>query len=273
MWENLVKARRFFVANSGESSDTSGLPFAGRTLLAFVAMSMGLILILTLVLKYDGLGATFLLDNQSNSIFPYPFTIQNIMHMVFFFGMGELYIRWHTANRELGFVRKGYLPENEHTVLQAQDLGPIRRAVADDFDDQHGFLPYLINLVVLQFQSSRSVDQAVSVLNTCLDLIEHRIDLRYQSLRYVIWVIPTIGFIGTVVGISSALGYVNPDHMDLRAVTANLGVAFYTTIVALVQSAVLVLLQHIVQQREESALNLAGNYCLKNLINRLYVAV
>lgn len=253
------------------TTEPNELPVIGRTYLVFLALATGLIFILTLVLKYDGPAATFLLDYQHGTIFPYPFTIQNIMHLVFFLGLGELYIRWHTANRELGFVRKGYLPEDEQTVLQFQDLGPIRRSVADNFDDEHGFLPYLINLVILQFQASRSVDQAVSVLNTCLDLIDHRIDLRYQTLRYVIWVIPTIGFIGTVVGIASALGYVNPDHMDLRLVTANLGVAFYTTIVALVQSAVLVLLQHIVQKREESALNLAASYCLKNLINRLYV--
>jgi hypothetical protein len=35
-------------------------------------------------------------------------------------------------------------------------------------------------------------------------------------------------------------------------------------------SAVLVLIQHIVQAREERALNRAGQYCLDNLINRLY---
>lgn len=39
---------------------------------------------------------------------------------------------------------------------------------------------------------------------------------------------------------------------------------------ALIQSALLVLAQNQVQSREEGALNEAGQYCLDNLINRLY---
>lgn len=56
----------------------------------------------------------------------------------------------------------------------------------------------------------------------------------------------------------------------MRALSANLGVAFYTTLLALVQSAMLVLALHITQAREERVLNRAGQYCLDNLINRLY---
>jgi hypothetical protein len=41
--------------------------------------------------------------------------------------------------------------------------------------------------------------------------------------------------------------------------------------VALVESAILVFLLHLVQQEEESAVNKAGDYTLRNLINRLYV--
>jgi hypothetical protein len=48
-------------------------------------------------------------------------------------------------------------------------------------------------------------------------------------------------------------------------------VAFNTTLLALVMSAVLVLVQHVVQAYEERTLNQAGQYCLDNLINRLYV--
>ena len=50
-----------------------------------------------------------------------------------------------------------------------------------------------------------------------------------------------------------------------------MAVAFYTTLVALLVSVVLVFFQHAVQKQEESALNEAGQYCLKNLINRIYI--
>jgi biopolymer transport protein ExbB/TolQ len=103
----------------------------------------------------------------------------------------------------------------------------------------------------------------------------HEIDLHYNMVRYVTWLIPTLGFIGTVVGIMMALNYAgdranvqSPDM--LYQVTERLGVAFATTLVSLVLAAILVFMQNLVQAGEERALNKAGQYCLDNLINRLY---
>ena len=102
----------------------------------------------------------------------------------------------------------------------------------------------------------------------------HEIDLRYSMLRYLTWLIPSLGFIGTVMGIMFALQYAgvpaNAESEDfLYQVTSRLGVAFTTTLLALVMSAVLVLMQSLVQAKEERALNEAGQYCLDNLILRL----
>jgi flagellar motor component MotA len=127
---------------------------------------------------------------------------------------------------------------------------------------------------VTQFQTNRSVDQANALLTSSLELSLHEIDLRYSMVRYVVWAIPTLGFIGTVVGISLALAFAGAvDLQDpnlLAELTKRLAVAFDTTLLALVMSAVLVLCQHVVQAYEERALNQAGQYCLDNLINRLY---
>ena len=49
-----------------------------------------------------------------------------------------------------------------------------------------------------------------------------------------------------------------------------IGVAFNTTLLALSMSLLLVLAQHMIQAFEERMLNEAGQYCLDNLINRLY---
>lgn len=248
----------------------AGLP-RPKVLLISVGAGAFFIAFMTLVLPKNSSLAVFLLDYTDSSPFPYPFTIQNAMYMLFALGVGELFVRSWTAKQELRFLSKKLLPEDDQTVLRAKDLGPIRQQVVGRFTSEAGILPYLINLCILQFQASRSVDQAVSVLNSSLDLLSHRLDLNYSLTRYIVWVIPTVGFIGTVVGIAAALGFVNPEHMDLGQVTASLSIAFNTTIIALVQSAFLVLLQHIVQTGEERALNRAGDYCLRNLINRLYV--
>ncbi|MCB0360109.1 MAG: MotA/TolQ/ExbB proton channel family protein [Bdellovibrionales bacterium] len=240
-----------------------------------VSLSLGsacfFIAFFTIVLPKDSGLAVLLLDYSHYSSFPYPFTIQNLMYIMFFLALGELFLRLHTANRELAFIKEGILPEDDHSVLRVKDLAAIRERITGRFDNENGFLPYLINLSILQFQASKSVDQAVSVLNSTLELMGHRVDLRYMLARYMVWVIPTLGFIGTVVGIAQALNLLDPDNMDLGQVTGNLAVAFNTTIIALILSAILVFLQQAVQKHEELAVNYSGAYCLKNLINRLYV--
>ena len=103
-----------------------------------------------------------------------------------------------------------------------------------------------------------------------MELIGNRLDLRYSPIRYLAWLIPTIGFIGTVVGIALALHDMDPVAPDLEQVTRSLGMAFYTTILALFWSAILAFMIHFVQALEERSLNSAGHYTLRNLINRLY---
>jgi biopolymer transport protein ExbB/TolQ len=183
-----------------------------------------------------------------------------------------LYVRWRVASRELGFLRRRFLPEDERSLLQLADLSPIRLRVAREFDNEHGFLPYLLDLGILQLQTSRSLDQAVAVINSSLELIQHRVDLRYGLIRYIAWLVPTLGFIGTVMGLGASLAGVPKDgNISLYEIAHTLSLGFDCTMVALVESAVLVFLLHIVQEKEEISVNLAGTYTLRNLINRVYL--
>jgi biopolymer transport protein ExbB/TolQ len=249
------------------------IPVSGEVVtlgLSFLAASV-FILVLDLALGGSGRAAAFWLG-RGDAVFPYPFTIQNIEHVLFFLALGELFLRRRAALREAAFLGRNFLPESDEAVLAIDDLGPIRRKVAGTFDAENGFLPYMIDLCVLQAQASRSVDQTVSVLNSTMDLTSHRVDLRYQLLRYLSWAIPTVGFIGTVAGIGSALTLIDPQNMQMKLITGSLAVAFDTTVIALLESAILVFFLNIIQKEEELAVNRAGSYCLKNLINRLYVA-
>ena len=208
----------------------------------------------------------------------YPLTVQNVMWVVFALGIGELIVRARAALGERAQLRLGFLPEDETTVLQGPDLRQLyaaaREANRSDSAFQGRFLPRLIQRVVTQFQTNQSIDQANQILNSSLDLYLHEIDLRYTMVRYVVWAIPALGFIGTVIGIALALAYAGSvdlqDPTLLAETTKRLAVAFNTTLLALAMSAVLVLIQHIVQAYEERSLNRAGQYCLDNLINRLF---
>lgn len=211
--------------------------------------------------------------------------VQNIMWVIFFIGLGELFCRWRAAGLELRQLKKKILPEDDQTLLRQQDLGPYYKQITGDDGVRRFYLQRLLKRVILQFQTSRSIDQANNLMNSSLELYQHELDLKYNMLKYIVWIIPTLGFIGTVIGIALALGEAgnfpgidpaDPNSNDairtwIKLLTVKLGVAFYTTLIALLLSALLVFLLHIMQEREESALNAVGQYCMDNLITRLYV--
>ena len=222
---------------------------------------------------------------------PYPVTVQNIMWLVFFIGAGELLLRYIQTDREIQQIHKGLLPEDDTTLLRKQDLGSLYQLVRKTMQPAPGdarngrvtgamageayFLQRLLSRCVLQFQVSGAIDKANNMFNSSLELFQHEIELRYNVLRYIVWLIPTLGFIGTVVGIALALSVAGSignyqDPTLLKQLTQSLSVAFFTTLLALLQSAVLMLALHFVQGMEEASLNKIGQYCLDNLINRLY---
>jgi hypothetical protein len=168
--------------------------YFGRRRSVFIALgiAVAIIIVLSLTLEMDTHAAALLLDHQTFSIFPYPFTIQNATYLIFAAGLGDMWTRWRAAKRERAYLEQQLLPEDATTVLSIDDLGPVRRRVAKLYKADEGFLPYLLDLSIVQLQSSGSVDQAVSMLTSSLDLLSHRVDMRYQMARYIAWLIASI---------------------------------------------------------------------------------
>ena len=202
-------------------------------------------------------------------------SIQTLLMILFAVGLSEITVRWRKYSVEMEFMEKSPLPIDDRTVLQTHDLGEIRRNILKDLsaskalNSGDGYLPHMVNRCILQFQASQSVEQTNSILNSLVELYSNQIQIKYSMLRYISWALPTVGFIGTIVGITAALGLA--DTGNIAGITDKLGIAFNTTLVALVQSAILVFLIHFIEEREESVLNRCFEICLNDLINRLYV--
>lgn len=238
-----------------------------------ISAGVGVLIIVILYFTLPDNLAKIFLDRGET----FPFSVQNAMWIAFSVALGELLVRMRAARGELRQLSLKLLPEDPRVVLQAQDLASIYRNMRASSESQRRFLPRLIDRCILQFQASLSSEQSASLLNSSLEMFLHEVDLRYSMIRYICWFIPSLGFIGTVVGIGRALAYAgdkanvqNPDLLNV--VTARLSVSFDGTFLALVMASILVFLQHLAQSREEHALNLAGQYCLDNLITRLYVS-
>jgi biopolymer transport protein ExbB/TolQ len=91
---------------------------------------------------------------------------------------------------------------------------------------------------VLQFvQRKGDADALPEHLRYLSDLDSGRVQASYGLIRIVVWAIPILGFLGTVVGITMALAAIDPKNManeaSNRAMVASLGIAFDTTALAL----------------------------------------
>ena len=97
-----------------------------------------------------------------------------------------------------------------------------------------------------------------------------RLEADNAMTRYIIWAIPSIGFVGTVRGIGQALSQADVALAgDIAGMTASLGTAFNSTLVALLASLLLMLLLHALQQAQDRRLVDIQAYCEEVLLKRI----
>lgn len=124
-----------------------------------------------------------------------------------------------------------------------------------------------------------SVPEVSTMLSSQSELDNNAVASSYSLLNVFIWAIPILGFIGTVQGLGSAVGNlsgsleaaadVDSIKKSLGAITGGLGVAFDTTLVALIMSLFLKFPASSLQKAEEDLLNWVEDYCNENLLKRL----
>jgi len=145
-------------------------------------------------------------------------------------------------------------------------LGELSPAVSDLL------LPRALRTGILRFGATFNIqDSATAVRNTCESEME-RLESELSTIRYIAWAIPSVGFIGTVRGIGSALSQANRAVAgDITGVTQSLGVAFNSTFIALIISIVLMFFIHQLQLTQERLVLDTENYCDDQLISRMRI--
>ena len=182
----------------------------------------------------------------------------------------------------MGF--KAYTAINERSLLQ-RDILPVRdgvRILPDDTREYGRLLqslpekqqPMLMPRVMLaaleRFGSTRNVQDVSSVANTLFEGESERLESELSMIRYIAWAIPSVGFIGTVRGIGQALGEAHRAvEGDIAGVTENLGVAFNSTLVALLISIVVMFLVHQLQLLQERLVFDTQTHVDHNLIRHM----
>lgn len=267
---------------------TSATPVLVRT--AALLFALLWVLVLWLGVPKDA-GAVFswhafLIDSENPM---WPLSVQVVMWFGFFYSMAELLLRWLYVLREEASVarfdvrqpRNLRLADGQEIVLAEDEmlkpeimaaLGRARQAMPGGRDSMIGAMFAVINN---QFQSTRDIGDVYNVVTARMDLELHKVDLGYTVVRYLAWLIPTLGFIGTVIGLAQALGVAgqNSQSQDLlRLIVPSLGTAFYTTLLALLLAALVVVGMQFIQAREERVVNAVGRYCIDRIVSELYVS-
>ena len=165
-------------------------------------------------------------------------------------------------------------------LLGPDDAGPALAALrAEPPSVAESFLAKRLERTLRHFQSRRRTVEIVEFLATESRADEGRVDASYGLVRVFVWAVPTLGFIGTVIGIGAAVAGFSATldaasslegmKESIGLVTGGLGVAFDTTLLALVMSILIMFPANAVQRREEAFLSEVDDYCAEHLIPRL----
>lgn len=147
-------------------------------------------------------------------------------------------------------------------------------------DARESFLVNRVKRGLEHFRVRKNASEVSEVLSSQSDIDANAVESSYSILNVFIWAIPILGFIGTVIGISAAVGGfsttleasddVNALKESLKGVTGGLGTAFDTTLVALVMSMMVMFPTSSMKKAEEDLLNWVDEYCNENLLKRLH---
>ena len=200
--------------------------------------------------------------------------IQYLTYLFFLVGIFEVFEFFTKIKRERELLKLNILPEDKHKVISADDVADLKHQVLH-FEEQKNSKFYLTSLVAqaaTKFRANESVPELLETVIRQSQLNAQASESSQSTLRYVAWVIPSIGFIGTVLGISGGIGAATGEMTtdDIDKVTSLLGLAFDTTLIALILSIVIMFLIHRLQEKDELLHNDIEQYVMINLINRIY---
>jgi biopolymer transport protein ExbB/TolQ len=135
-------------------------------------------------------------------------------------------------------------------------------------------LPECLLSALHRFHATNSIQDAANAVKERAELAADELDSSLSLVRYIAWAIPAVGFIGTVRGIGLALAFAEDAIKgDIGPVIEALGLAFNSTLVALIISMGLMYFMHIVQSRQEAFVLEIQTFCRDKLIDVMKVPV
>ena len=208
-----------------------------------------------------------------------------IPYWTVFFSVWALAILF-VKSRKLKFQRKALqykvIPNDVDFVLSAANVDNVVDRIYQIVDEPKYFI--LFNRIVVALANLRNlgrVGDVGEILDSQAESDEAALETSYSLVAGFVWAIPVLGFIGTVLGLSEAIGgfgtvLQQTEKMSeikdaLRLVTAGLEKAFVTTLIALVAALFIQLWITFLKKSEQEFLDECSEYCTNNIVNHLRI--
>ena len=201
--------------------------------------------------------------------------------MFFFFWATSLLV---LKGRKLKFQERALglaaVPQHPEFVLNEASAKAVLERIHQLVDHpRHFILLNRIDRALSNLRNLGGLGDVSTILKGQAENDENQIASSYTLISGMVWAIPVLGFIGTVQGLSTAIGNFTKtlaSSEDLAAVKANLqhvtgglATAFETTLVALVAALIIQLYLTSLQKKETDFLDECSDYCHQHVIAKL----
>lgn len=198
----------------------------------------------------------------------------------FFWSFSILAVKAHKLALQRKTLSLLVMPDDPEFVLSPTTVDDVLANIYRAVDDPRHFV--LFNRIIIALSNLKNLGRVTDVdeiLRSQASHDEAAMDTSYLMLQGFVWAIPVLGFIGTVLGLSQAIGgfggvvAATTEMSELRpalqAVTAGLATAFETTLEGLVAALVIQLILTALRKNEEEFLDACNDYTIRHIVGRL----
>ena len=199
---------------------------------------------------------------------------------VFFWALSILLVKYAKLRYQRKALDLAFVPRPEDFTLTPDSAYKALARMRSLVDDPKRFvLLNRIDRALANLHNMGRVSDVSEVIRAQAENDEDHLESSYVLVRGFIWAIPILGFIGTVLGLSSAIGHFGavlsvsqePDGLaaSLGNVTGGLATAFDTTLLALCFALLAHLAMTGLKKKEELFLDDCKDYCHAQIVSRL----
>ncbi len=209
----------------------------------------------------------------------YKHLLVSLLNTLFFvWAISILYLKFQKLRHQKVALQLDVLPMRLGKEINISNVGQF---IAHVYSLPHKLRDSLmvnrIRKALELFEIRQSAADVREMMSSQSDIDSARIGGSYSLTRAFLWAIPLLGFIGTVIGLSQAIGGMNFANVEdvgkivnsINNVTSGLGTAFDATLLGLVLAMILDFPINSLSKQEDDNLNAIDAFCNEVLLPRL----